>query len=166
MMRTALILIFVCFANLLYAQSSDNDLAVIQKVFGKEKRALVTQYMDLQNKPNDPFWSMYDQYESDRQSLSRERLSILQDYSRLYETLDDESATSLAKRLFANDIEYDKFYQRYFKKFSKIMGGKNAAKFMQLELYLQIAIKSSILNSIPFIGELQKNRDALPAEHS
>ncbi|NIG55154.1 hypothetical protein [Chitinophaga sp. Cy-1792] len=163
MMKTALILVFVCFSSFVYAQSNDNDLAVIQKVFGKEKRDLVSKFMGFDTKPNDPFWALYDQYEGDRQSLSRERLSILQDYSRMYETLDDESATSLAKRLFSNDMAYVKFHERYFKKFSKIMGGKNAAKFMQFELYLQNAIKMSILNSIPFIGELKMNTDSLPA---
>ncbi|SHM78710.1 hypothetical protein SAMN05444266_11122 [Chitinophaga jiangningensis] len=164
-MRYVLLLMMLCIGNVVFAQD-DSDLKTIQSVFGKEKKALVTQYMDFKNGSNDPFWSLYDQYESDRRSLSRERLAILQDYSRMYETLDDEAATSLAKRTLSNDLSYDKFYQRYFKKFSKVLGGKNAAKFMQLELYLQNAIKSSILNAIPFIGELEKNRDAYPAQRS
>jgi len=161
-MRFVLLLLLLFSGNVLFAQE-DSDLKTIQSVFGKEKKALVTQYMDFRNNSNDPFWALYDQYEADRRSLSRERLAILQDYTRLYNTLDDESATSLAKRTLSNDLAYDKFYQKYFKRFSKVLGGKNAAKFMQLELYLQNAIKSSILNAIPFIGELEKNRDAYPA---
>ncbi len=164
-MRYILPLLLVCLVHTVYAQVSDDDLKTIHRIFGKEKKAIVAEYMDFRNNTNDPFWSMYDQYEDNRKSLSRERLDILQDYTRLYNTMDDESATSLAKRTLANDVEYDRFYQRYFKKFSKILGGKNAAKFIQLELYFQNAIKASILNSIPFIGELEKNRDTFQPKH-
>ena len=34
----------------------------------------------------------------------------------------------------------------------------NAAKFIQLEVYLQTIIRSEILESIPFIGELDKSK--------
>ncbi|MBV8252134.1 MAG: hypothetical protein JO154_05955 [Chitinophaga sp.] len=162
-MRYILPLLLVCLVHTVnvHAQVNDDDQKTIQHIFGKEKKEIVAEYMDFKNNTNDPFWSLYDQYEQNRRTLSRERLDILQDYTRLYTTLDDESATSLIKRTLENDVAYDRFYERYFKKFSKVMGGKNAAKFIQLELYFQNAIKSSILNSIPFLGELKRTAMSL-----
>ncbi|SEW43550.1 hypothetical protein [Chitinophaga arvensicola] len=157
MKKTVLILMF-CWYGHAFGQAANEDLAVIQTVFGKEKKAVVEQYMQLDNSQATAFWQLYGAYESNRRELSRERLVILNDYAKAYDQLDDKTATSLAERTITNDMAYDKFHKRYFKKFSKIIGGKNAAKFFQLELYFQNAIRSSILDEIPFIDELEKSK--------
>jgi hypothetical protein len=45
-----------------------------------------------------------------------------------------------------------------FSKAKKVIGGKNAAKFVQLEQYLQTIIRSHIQDNIPFIDELDKTK--------
>jgi hypothetical protein len=40
----------------------------------------------------------------------------------------------------------------------KVLGGLEAAKFMQVENYLQTSIRSEVQEAIPFIGELDKSR--------
>jgi hypothetical protein len=40
--------------------------------------------------------------------------------------------------------------------FKKDLGGLTAAKYVQLELYLQTMIRAELQNNIPFIGELDK----------
>lgn len=157
MKKTVFILIF-CWCGHAYGQAANEDLAVIQTVFGKEKKAVVEQYMQLDSSRSSAFWQLYGAYESNRRELSRERLVILHDYANAYNQLDDKTALSLAERTISNDMAYDKFHKRYLKKFTKIIGGRNAAKFFQLEGYFQNAIRSSILDEIPFIDELEKSK--------
>ncbi|HEY9257648.1 hypothetical protein [Chitinophaga sp.] len=157
MKKTVLILMF-CWYGHAFGQAANEDLAVIQSVFGKEKKAVVEQFMQLDSGQSNAFWQLYGDYESNRRELSRERLVILNDYAKAYNQLDDKTAESLANRTISNDMAYDKFHKRYFKKFTKVIGGKNAAKFFQLEAYFQNAIRSYILDEIPFIDELEKSR--------
>lgn len=157
MKKTVLILMF-CWYGHAFGQAANEDLAVIQTVFGKEKKAVVEQFMQPDNSQANAFWQLYGAYESNRRELSRERLVILNDYAKAYDQLDDKTALSLANRTISNDMAYDKFHKRYLKKFTKVIGGKNAVKFFQLEAYFQNAIRSFILDEIPFIDELDKSR--------
>jgi hypothetical protein len=50
----------------------------------------------------------------------------------------------------------DKLIVKYYDKVKKESGVKTAAQFYQLEAYFLSVIRASILNSIPFIGELNQ----------
>ncbi len=158
MKKTVFILILSWYGHTTFAQAANDDLAVIQAVFGREKKAVVEQYMQPDSNQSGAFWQLYGAYESNRRELSRERLVILNDYAKAYNQLDDKTALSLANRTIANDMAYDKFHKRFLKKFTKIIGGKNAVKFFQLERYFQSAVRSSILDEVPFIDELEKSK--------
>ena len=57
-----------------------------------------------------------------------------------------------------NNIAYDKLYSSYYDKVKKAIGATNATKFIQLEIYLQTEIRSSLQNTIPFVGELEMTK--------
>ena len=65
---------------------------------------------------------------------------------------------SLAKGTLKSNLGYEKLYDKTYTKAKKAIGAINAAKFIQLEVYLQTAIRSQILDSIPFIGEIEKSK--------
>lgn len=136
-----------------YSQSTD-DIAIIQGLWGKEKRALVEEYMDLSAEEAPSFWSVYETYESSRKELGREKFDILMEYADNYLGLTDETASDLINRGVANNIAIQKLMKKTFKQMDKSISSVQAAKFIQLENYLLIATLSSIQNEIPFIGEL------------
>ena len=53
---------------------------------------------------------------------------------------------------------YAKFQQTYFTKFSAVIGGLQAAKFIQLEDYIENCIRVAISDEIPFIGQLEETK--------
>ena len=150
-------IIFFCGALLIsissYTQSTD-DIAIIQGLWGKEKRAIVEQYMDLSTTEATAFWGAYESYETSRKELGRERLEILTEYADSYLELSDEIASDLIRRGIANNISYQKLAKKTFKQMEKTIPSVKAAKFIQLENYFRIAILMEIQDDIPFIGEL------------
>jgi hypothetical protein len=140
------------------AQSNKEDIDIIQSAFGKDKKELVRQYLQLGAKDSTAFWKLYDEYEDKRKAIGRERISLLQQYADQYDKLDDSKASALASSAFANDAKYNNLYQTYFKKFSSVVGGKKSAELFQLETYLQNLTRLYIMNNIPFIGELDKSK--------
>jgi len=152
-------LIIFCGALLIsisgYAQSTD-DIAIIQGLWGKEKRAIVEQYMDLSTAEATPFWNAYETYETSRKELGSERLGILTEYADSYFELSNETASDLIHRGIANNISYQKLAKKTFKDMSKVIPPVKAAKFIQLENYFRIAILMEIQDEIPFIGELDE----------
>lgn len=70
----------------------------------------------------------------------------------------DAKADVIVKGTLKNNQAYDKLYSVYYEKAKKAVGALNAAKFIQLEIYLQTEIRSSIQNAIPFVGELDMTK--------
>src|SRR5688572_23435778 len=152
-----LIVIFLSSASL-FAQSNKEDIDLIQSIFGKEKKELVQVYMTIPEAQSAKFWALYDTYETARKKLGQERIKLIEAYATNYETLDNKKATDLTTKKLAWADKYTKFQQSYFTKFSAVIGGLQAAKFIQLEDYIENCIRLAIQEDIPFIGELDRTK--------
>jgi hypothetical protein len=140
------------------AQVNKEEVAVIQSAFGKEKEELVKKYMAIPVELDAAFWSTYDQYEEERKGLGREKIAIIDEYVKNYESLDDKKASELMTRKLKLGELYGKMQKKYFDAMAKIIGGRSAAKFFQLEDYLENIIRLGIQESIPFIDELDASK--------
>lgn len=159
MKKLGLILMMALASFSSFAQSSfKEDVEVIQSVYGKSKSELVKQYMNLSDAQAAAFAKVYDSYEAERKALGQTKFQLLNDYATNYETLTDAKADELAKGTLKNHIAYEKLYSKTYNQAKKAIGSINAAKFIQLEVYLQTIIRSEILEAIPFIGELDKSK--------
>ncbi|MFB3390057.1 hypothetical protein [Flavobacterium sp. LAR06] len=156
MKKILLLLVFTTTAAT-YAQTQD-DVAIIQDIYGKSKADLVKQYLDLNEMQTAAFQPIYDKYEAERKGLGQKKIQIINDYATNYGTLNDAKAAELTEANLKNNLELGKLLSSTFGKAKKAIGGINAAKFVQLEQYLQVVIKSEIQESIPFIDELEKNK--------
>jgi hypothetical protein len=137
-----------------FAQSNKEDVDLIQSIFGKEKKAIVAEFIKLEGAQKDAFWKLYDEYETERKTFGKQRISLLERYANSYMTLDDATTDQLMKEMLALGAKNDKLINTYYGKIKKASGVKAAAQFVQLESYLLSAVRATILENIPFIGEL------------
>ncbi|AYN04704.1 MULTISPECIES: hypothetical protein [unclassified Flavobacterium] len=158
MKKVLIVLLLVVSANSFAQSLEKEDLDVIQSIYGRSKAELVKQYMNLSDEQTTAFKKVYDNYEAERKSLGITKLRLVDDYAVNYATLTDAKADELAKGLLKNNLSYEKLYSKTYNKAKKAIGAINAAKFVQLEFYLQTAISSEIQDSIPFIGEIERSK--------
>ncbi|HEY4327015.1 MAG TPA: hypothetical protein VGN20_23715 [Mucilaginibacter sp.] len=155
----AAVVVFIVIGNLRsFAQVSKEDADLVRAQFGKEKKELVSAVMNLSGAKADAFWKVYYAYEADRKKLVDVRLGILNDYLKNYKTMDDTKASSYTNRAFDNDEGITRMQRNYYPKFAVAVGPKAAAKFYQLDNYLQTIVKLEIQDNIPFIGELDHEK--------
>jgi hypothetical protein len=152
----AVSMLMIAFAGT--AQSNKDDLQILQATFGKEKAELVKAYMAIPAEQDAAFWSLYDQYEEARRALGRDKLALIEEYAAAYETLDDKKAAELWNKRMKIGESYSKMQKKYYDSFTKLIGGRQAAKLFQLEDYLENIIRLYIQESIPFIDELDKTK--------
>jgi hypothetical protein len=149
--------LFLC-VTFSYAQSNKEDVEIIQNIFGKEKKELVQSYMTIPEDKKTEFWTLYDKYEIERKNLGKERIALIESYANSYETLDDKKAVELMSQKMKWLDNYSKFQKKYYGSVSKLLGGRQASKFFQLEDYIENNIRVFIQESIPFIDELDKSK--------
>src|SRR6478735_2400169 len=153
-MKKLFILAVVCLPALAFAQSNKEDVDLIQSIYGKEKKVIVSEFIKVEGAQKDAFWKLYDEYETERKELGKRRVALLEKYAANYATLDDKTTSEIIKEIIALGAKTDKLVATYYKKMEKAAGVKPAAQFYQLEAYLLSVIRASILENIPFIGEL------------
>ncbi|TPG33942.1 hypothetical protein [Flavobacterium pectinovorum] len=158
-MKKLLIILIIAVSMSANAQSSSKDeLAIIQSTYGKSKTDLINQYMALSPAQTTAFQPIYDAYEAERKVLGQKKIQIIDDYATKYATLTDADADQLTKANLKNNLDQEKLFDKTYEKAKKAIGITNAAKFIQLESYLQTTIKGEIQDSLPFIGELDKTK--------
>jgi hypothetical protein len=160
-MKKIFLLLILTFTAGGYAQSGSSladDVAVIQSIYGKSKADLVKQYMNLSEPQASAFQTIYDEYETQRKALGQKKMQLIKDYADNYDSLDDAKAAELTETNLKNIADTDKLLSKTFGKVKKVVGGRNAAKFVQLEQYLQTTIRGEIQDSIPFIDEIDKSK--------
>ena len=153
---TAVVLLASFFLHDAFAQSTEDDIQIIQAAWGRQKRELVSMAMSLSAKDSVKFWPVYDKYEVTRKKLGRERLLILNDYVESYEKLTNTKADELANRLFKNDAANAQLLQQYYNSMKTALNALQAAKFLHVESFLQSYIKIHLQANLPYIGELDK----------
>jgi hypothetical protein len=156
MKKTMLIFSFLLLTNVLFAQSDKEEIDFFQSVFGMEKKALVAEFIKLEGAPKDAFWTTYDEYEAKRKALGQRRISVLKKYADSYATMDDLTTDEIIKEVITLQGKNDKLIADYYKKIKKGSGTKAAAQFYQIEGYILSKIRSTIMENIPLIGELDK----------
>lgn len=160
-MRKIYLLLVLTFVVSGYAQTDSSladDVAVIQSIYGKSKADLVKQYMNLSEPQATAFQTVYDGYETQRKALGQKKMQLINDYAANYDNLDDAKAAELTETNLKNTADSEKLLHKTFGKMKKAVGGRNAAKFVQLEQYLQTTIRGEIQDSIPFIDEIDKSK--------
>lgn len=135
------------------AQSVADEVTLIQSAFGLEKQELVKQAMQLSGEKDAAFWEVYRRYEEERRAISRERLSVINEYMENYNTMTDAQAEALARRTLAADESITKLYKKYFPVFKKATSATDAAKFLQLDRHINTTIRLVISDQLPFLVE-------------
>lgn len=158
-MKKVFLLFVLAVSSTAFAQSTmKDDVDIVQSVYGKSKAELVNQYMALTGTQATDFAKVYEAYEVERKKLGQEKIQLINQYATDYGTLTDANADAISKGVLKNNLAYDKLYSSYYEKAKKAVGALNAAKFIQLEVYLQTEIRSSLQNAIPFIGEIDMTK--------
>lgn len=157
MKKVSVFLVSLFISGVALAQSNKEDVDIIQSVLGKEKKALVADFLKLEAGPKtDAFWKLYDAYETERKDLGKQRIALLEKYASSYGNTDDAQTDQLIKEMQSLQGRTDKLIIKYYDKIKKESSVKTAAQFYQLEAYFLSVIRATLLNSIPFIGELNE----------
>jgi len=139
-----------------FAQFSYNDdLEIVQALFKKAKKELITESMNLKAEDAEKFWTVYEQYEQKRKPLVKQKIEIIVAYGLEYESMTNEKADIFAKVYLNNHLQQDFLFNKFYKKMKKSVGALNAAKWMQIEIFLQTQIRAAIQAEIPFIDSIQ-----------
>lgn len=152
MKKVLFLLAFAIFGGQAIAQN--NEAEMMMSMFKVEKKALLMDFLKLNEDEATLFWPVYEEFTMDRGELSKKRIALITKYSEEYNTITAEQIDELVGESFANRAAIEKLHKSYYKKFKKAVGAKRAAQFVQYERFVDNAINTELNNNLPLIGEM------------
>jgi Skp family chaperone for outer membrane proteins len=132
-------------------QSIDSDIQILRANIRADKVQVVSQEMQLSDEEAKAFWPLYNKYEAELTKLNDERVALLKEYADKYDNLTNEQVQSLAHRNF--DLQKRRVDLRadYFKKISRAISPKTAARFAQVEDRIDLLLNLQLAASVPMV---------------
>ena len=143
--------ILLVLSTLVFSQTVNKELAYYQDIFGMSKKEMITKFLDLDE--NAEFWTLYDEYENERQKYGQKRYEILLEYAGNYINYSDKRMDILMEESIANRKSVAKVTKKYYKEIRKVSGSNAAAKFIMIESFLEASIRTKILGDLPMMKE-------------
>ena len=134
-----------------YAQSNKEEVDLVQAAFGMDKKAAIAEFVKPSEAQKDAFWKLYDEYETQRKELGKQRIALLEQYANQYKTLTSEQADTWTKKVMELQKKTDGLIATYYTKVKGISDGLVATQFYQIENYILTGIRAQVFDAIPFV---------------
>ena len=114
-----------------------------------DKRAVVTSVLDLTESEGKAFWPVYNAYQSDMVAHYDKLLKLIETYAKNYDSLSDETATSILKQYLALERDHVAILTAYLPRFQKVLPPKKVAKLYQIENKSRALVNYELARGIP-----------------
>jgi hypothetical protein len=130
---------------------TDSDIQMMRSDVQADKNEIIHATMQFTDAESAAFTPVYRDYARDQQKIGDERIQLIKDYAKDYDTLDDAKAKDMFQRMIKIEDKTLKLRQDYWPKFTKALGAKRTAKFYQVDNRISLIINLQLTSAIPLI---------------
>lgn len=132
--------------DLAIGTSEKEQEQTLLSLFGRSRRSVIGSHVKIRKKTGDDFWKVYQDFQERKQRFllsGQERRQT--DVSQTSDNVTEKTGAKKNKK-YPSDIT--KLYECYFKRFSKLIGRKQAFRLLLVELQME-----SSLSALVFLKE-------------
>ena len=137
------------------ADKPADDMAILRDKIAADKKLVVSTAMELTDAQAKAFWPVYEAYQRDLNKINDEIATLVSSYAKDYnaQSLTDEKAKKLLDYYFAIEDRELKLRKSYVPKFTKVLPGLKAARYIQLENKVRALVKYELAAQIPLVNK-------------
>jgi len=135
----------------------DKDISLLRQDLRGQKKQLIAANLNLTPDEATKFWPIYDQYSAELQKLGDQKYALIKEYAQGFGSLTDDQALSLAKRSLAQDEAVTALRTKYLPIVNKVLPGKKAATFFQLDRRVALLLDLQLASEIPLVQQQPAN---------
>ena len=133
--------------------SIDKDLELLRRDIRSEMKKIVAMNLVLTETEATKFWPVYDQYVMERAKNNDEFYGIIKEYAAVQKTITDAQAIDMIKRWSAVQGKQLQTRDKYISAFEKVIPGKKAAYFIQIDRRLWALMDLQVASEIPLVTQ-------------
>ena len=131
----------------------EKDLELLRRDLRSEKKQLIALNVTLTDAEATKFWPVYDQYVAEMAKHNDEFYGLIKEYAANQKTLTDEQAGSLIKRWADVQVKQAQTRQKYIPIVEKVIPGRKAALFFQIDRRLYALMDLQVASQIPLLRQ-------------
>jgi hypothetical protein len=129
----------------------DKDVALLRRNLRAEKKQVIALNVPLTEVEATKFWPVYDQYAAQMSKHYDEFYAIIKEYAANQKTLTDAQALQMIKRWSDIQVELAQTRQRFIPVVEKVLPGKKAALFFQVDRRLYELMDLQVASQVPLV---------------
>jgi len=131
----------------------EKDLALVRRNLRAEKKQLIALNVSLTEAEATKFWPVYDEYVAEMAKANDEFYAVIKDYAANQKTLTDAQASSMIKRWADIQVKQAQVRQKYIPLVEKVIPGRKAALFFQIDRRLYALMDLQVASQIPLVAQ-------------
>ena len=129
----------------------EKDIALLRRNLRSEKKKLIAANLPLTETEATKFWPVYDQYALDMSKHNDAFYALIKEYAANQKTLTDAQAADMLKRWSAIQMDIAQTRQKYIPLVEKVIPGRKAAHFFQIDRRLYGLMDLQVAQEIPLV---------------
>ena len=132
---------------------ADSNMEIFAEKVKADKKLLVAINLNLNEKEGELFWPIYDEYQAELDSINDKTMELILTYAGLYndDSLTDDQAINLVNDYTNLEREHLNMKDKYLKRISSALSGKQATRYIQLENKIHAVTRYGLAASIPLV---------------
>ncbi len=153
-MKRLILFAFIAFIGFqAFGQTSNSEEELVKSYFKLSKKALFEANMNLSDEQAVAFWPLYNKFETEAGKLQDGRIAFLKEYAENFENMTDEQADEFVRKVFQYRKKMLALKMKYYKQVKKATNAMVATRFVEIEQYVQTAVRYEIMEALPFVGD-------------
>lgn len=116
-----------------------------------QKVAILTEMMEFTEAEDTAFWPIYREYDVELSTINDDRLKLIGEYAKSYDTMTDAIADRIAKGALDLESRRQALKLKYYDRVKGALSPKQAARFLQVENQLLLLIDLQIASALPVV---------------
>jgi uncharacterized membrane-anchored protein YhcB (DUF1043 family) len=126
-----------------------DNMDVLREKLRADKKVVVAEVLQLTEGEAKAFWPVYNAYQSDMVAHYDRLLKLIDTYAKSYDSMTDETATSLLKQYLGLERDHVAILTAYLPRFQKVLPPKKVARLYQVENKARALVNYELARGIP-----------------
>jgi hypothetical protein len=128
-----------------------DNMEILKEAVKANKKLVITTNMKLTTTEAGKFWPVYDEYQKQLEKLTQQRIALIENYAKNYETMTDELALELLDTHMSIEAQRLSLQSVFVPKFKKVLPPIKVVRYFQCENKIAAIVNLELAGQIPLI---------------
>ena len=148
-MRIVSILFTILMLAIPFLSLAEDSNQLRKEIMMDQKRLIIMDNMELTEDESQAFWPVYEKHQEELFQVNQRGAKLILAYAAAYQTLTDEQAVKLIDEYYDIQDERLKVMKKMASDVGKVLPGKKAFRYMQIESKLSAIGRYELAKAIP-----------------